>query len=84
MTALNQCKALPVNPAAGIGGKARKTRPLLRTDPRVARRHETGRRPAPVMVWTAAQCGAYLDSIEEDRLYPLYHLAVYWACGAGS
>jgi integrase len=33
--------------------------------------------------WTAAQRGAYLDSIEEDRLYPLYHLAVYWGLRRG-
>jgi hypothetical protein len=25
------------------------------------------------MVWTPAQCGAFLDSIEGDRLYPLCH-----------
>jgi integrase len=78
ITALNQCKALPVNPAKGVGGKARKTRPLLWTEPRAERWRQTGKRPAPVMVWTAAQCGAFLDAIEPDRLYPLYHLAGYW------
>ena len=30
------------------------------------------------MVWSAAQCGAFLDFAEGDRLYPLYHLAAYW------
>lgn len=30
------------------------------------------------MVWTAAQCGQFLDSIESDRLYALFHLAAYW------
>ena len=30
------------------------------------------------MVWTAAQCGVFLDAIGDDRLYPLYHLAAYW------
>lgn len=78
VTALNQCRALTVNPAAGVGGKVRKTRPLLWTEPRVERWRTTGKRPASVMVWTAAQCGAFLDSIEDDRLYPLYHLAAYW------
>ena len=78
ITALNQCTALPVNPAKGIGGKIRKTKPLLWTEPRAERWRKTGKRPAPVMVWTAAQCGAFLDSIENDRLYPLYHLAAYW------
>ena len=27
---------------------------------------------------TAAQCGAFLDSIENDRLYAAYQLAAYW------
>jgi integrase len=76
---------LPVNPAAAVklGGKrgARKVRPLLWTDPRVDRWRETGEIPAPVMVWTAAQCGAFLDSLETsdqpERLYGLFHLAAY-------
>jgi Phage integrase, N-terminal SAM-like domain len=59
---------LPYNPAAAVklGGKrgARKARPLLWTEPRVQRWRETGEIPAPVMVWTAAQCGAFLDSLE--------------------
>ncbi|MGP8000166.1 MAG: tyrosine-type recombinase/integrase [Streptosporangiaceae bacterium] len=83
VTALNQCKALPVNPAAGIGGKSRKARPLLWTEPRVMRWRENGHRPAPVMVWTAAQCGAFLDSTADDCLYPLYHLAAYWGLRRG-
>ena len=78
ITALNQCKVLPVNPAAGIGVKARRTRPLLWTEPRVERWRRDGKRPAASMVWTPAQCGAFLDSIEADRLYPLYHLAAYF------
>jgi integrase len=76
---------LPVNPASAVrlGGKrgARKVRPLLWTEPRVDRWRETGEIPAPVMVWTAAQCGAFLDSLEAsdqlERLYGLFHLAAY-------
>jgi integrase len=83
VTALNQCRTLPVNPAKGIGGKARKTRPLLWTGPRTERWRKDGRRPAPVMVWTAAQCGAFLDSSEAERLYFLYHLAAYWRLRRG-
>ena len=30
------------------------------------------------MVWDAAVTGQFLDSIEGDRHYPLYHLATYW------
>jgi integrase len=83
--------ALPYNPAAAVklGGKrgTRKVRPLLWTAPRVERWRQTGEVPAPVMVWTAAQCGAFLDSLcasEEpvraaERLYALFHVAAY--CG---
>lgn len=79
---------LMFNPAAAVrlGGKrgARKVRPLLWTEPRVQRWKLTGEIPAPVMVWTAAQCGAFLDSMEAgpdrksaERLYALFHLAAY-------
>jgi len=80
---------LPVNPAAAVrlGGKrgARRVRPLLWTEPRVTRWRESGEVPAPVMVWTAAQCGAFLDSLEaseeigraDERLYALFHLAAH-------
>jgi integrase len=78
ITALNQCESLPVNPAKGTTGKARKNKPLLWTEPRVERWRKTGKRPAPVMVWTREQCGAFLDSAEADRLYSLYHLAALW------
>ena len=30
------------------------------------------------MVWTRDHCGAFLDSIEDERLYSLYHLAPYY------
>ena len=76
--ALNDAK-IPVNPAAGLKmGKARKRRPMLWTGPRAEQWRKTGQRPAPVMVWTPDQCGEFLDSAEQDRLYSLYHLAAYW------
>ncbi|MCW2878006.1 MAG: phage integrase [Sphaerisporangium sp.] len=55
---------------------AKRRRPLLWTAERVARWTETGRRPGPVMVWTPAQCGQFLDFLvaRDDRLYALYHL----------
>ena len=34
-------------------------------------------RPSPVMVWTPEQTGEFLDGIQKDRLYPLYHLIAY-------
>jgi integrase len=35
------------------------------------------------MVWTAAQCGQFLDATEAGRLYALYHLACYWGLRRG-
>jgi integrase len=81
--ALNDCKSLPTNPAAGIGGKIRRVKPLVWTEPRVAQWRMDRKRPAAVMVWTAAQCGQFLDSAESDRLYALYHLACYWGLRRG-
>jgi integrase len=39
--------------------------------------HEMASRPSPVMVWTPAQTGAFLDSVSGHRLYPLFHLIAY-------
>jgi integrase len=76
--------AIGFTPAATVRfGKQRTTRPLLWTGPRVERWRETGRRPARVMVWTGTQCGAFLDAIEGDRLYFLYHMAAYWGLRRG-
>ncbi|XUL89742.1 tyrosine-type recombinase/integrase [Streptomyces galilaeus] len=47
---------------------------LLWTGERVARWRETGMKPGPVMVWTPAQLGRFLDEAEGDRLYALFHL----------
>jgi integrase len=70
---------LPSNPFAKVkSGKSRKVRPLLWTEPRVARWQQTGEIPSRVMVWTRGQCGAFLDAIEGERLYALYHLAAYY------
>ncbi len=79
--ALNDSKALKVNPAAGIELKVPKRRPIVWTPARVARWQESGRtwRPGPVMVWTPQQTGEFLDAIEDDRLFPLYALTAY--CG---
>lgn len=72
---------LTVNPAAAVGkkmGKGRKVKPLLWTAARVERWRETGQIPGRVMVWSRDHCGEFLDSTEDDRLYPLYHLAAYY------
>lgn len=47
---------------------------LLWTEERVAHWRETGVKPGPVMVWTPAQLGAFLDEAETDRLYAFFHL----------
>ncbi len=71
---------LPVNPAAAV--KAGKVRAgpgrCSGLPPRVERWQETGEIPARVMVWSRDQCGAFLDAIEAERLYALYHLAAYY------
>jgi integrase len=35
------------------------------------------------MIWSPQQCGQFVDSIGEDRLHPLYHLAAYWGLRRG-
>lgn len=77
--ALNDCRALKVNPAAGIELRVPKRRPIVWTAERVTRWRESGGawRPGPVMVWTPQQTGAFLDAIEDDRLYPAYALAAF-------
>jgi integrase len=69
---------LPFNPAANVkAGKGRRRKPLLWTAARVERWRETGEIPAPVMVWSREHCGAFLDSIDGERLYALFELAAY-------
>src|SRR5690606_29900328 len=55
-------------------------RPLPWTDERVERWEKDGHVPSPVMVWTTAQTGAFLDFAEacQERIYPLFHLDAYW------
>ncbi|MCC3652738.1 site-specific integrase [Streptomyces sp. S07_1.15] len=79
-------KILTANPADGVwrtkGGKRNKgrVRPLLWTAERAERWEKTGHIPTKVMVWSSAQCGAFLDFAEAtgERLYPLFHLDAYW------
>lgn len=50
---------------------------LLWTAERVARWKETGEKQGPVMVWTPAQLGSFLDAAEGDRLYAFFHLIAH-------
>jgi integrase len=69
---------LSSNPATHLDmPDARRPTPLLWTEPRVREWQATARVPSRVMVWTAAQLGAFLDSIAEERLYALFHLMAY-------
>ena len=52
-------------------------KPKLWTPERVAKWRRTGEVPYPVMVWTAAQTGHFLDFIVHHPLYALYHLIAY-------
>ncbi|GHC37860.1 site-specific integrase [Streptomyces cinnamoneus] len=66
------------NPAEHVeleSGKRPKA--LLWTEERVQRWLETGEKPSPVMVWTPAQVGAFLDEAEKDRLYAFFHLVAH-------
>lgn len=67
--------------AASIGwkmGKARKVKPLLWTVARVERWRESGQAPGRVLVWGRDDCGAFLDGVEHDRMYPLFAMAAYY------
>ncbi len=70
-------RVLAHNPAMHVElAQVPRRRPLVWTVARIETWRRTGKRPAPVMVWTPELAGRWLDEIEEDgeRLYPLYHL----------
>lgn len=66
------------NPARFVElATARRPKGLLWTDERVERWRQTGEKPSPVMVWTPAQLGQFLDAAENDPLYACFHLIAY-------
>ncbi|MDM4721830.1 tyrosine-type recombinase/integrase [Micromonospora sp. WMMA1363] len=66
------------NPAAHVEIDAvRRPKGLVWTEDRIAQWQATGRKPSPVMVWTPAQTGAFLDAIGDDDLYALFHLITF-------
>ncbi|MFI6347291.1 tyrosine recombinase XerC [Streptomyces sp. NPDC050560] len=72
------------NPASFVElTPARRPKGLLWTAERVARWRETGEKPGPVMVWTPAQLGTFLDEAEGDRLYAFFHLIAHHALRRG-
>ncbi|MEV5943684.1 site-specific integrase [Streptomyces sp. NPDC051994] len=80
-TALNKAIAeqlITFNAAAHVElTAAARPKGLLWTAERVERWRETGETPSPVMVWTPAQLGAFLDEAEGDRLYAFFHLVAH-------
>ena len=58
----------------------RRPKAVVWTPARIEAWKRTGVRPA-VAVWTAEDAGAFLDSISEHRLYPLFHLVAYRGAG---
>ncbi|MGP4026172.1 tyrosine-type recombinase/integrase [Actinomadura sp. 3N407] len=72
-------KYLTHNPAEHVElPRLPRRKPLVWTSPRIARWEENGKLPAPVMVWTPAQTGAFLDFIHEtERQYALFHLVAF-------
>jgi integrase len=68
-------RVLPRNPALGlILPSSRRARPIVWSNTRVEAWRQSGWRPA-VGVWTIAQLAEFLDGVENDPLYALWHLA---------
>ncbi|MFJ4987930.1 tyrosine recombinase XerC [Streptomyces sp. NPDC088732] len=66
------------NPAAFVEvGTVRRAKGLLWTAERVARWQVTGEKPGPVMVWSPALLGQFLDEAESHRLYCLFHVIAH-------
>ncbi|MFD7482528.1 site-specific integrase [Streptomyces mirabilis] len=66
------------NPAAHVALDAgRRPKALVWTDERILHWERTGEKPSPVMVWTPEHTGLFLDHVEEDRLYALFHLIAF-------
>jgi integrase len=67
------------NPVTGTSIRADRAQPMIWTQERVDHWHDTGQVPGPVMVWTPAQTGAFLDHAtrHDPDLYPLLHLIAH-------
>jgi integrase len=50
---------------------------VMDTPARVEAWRQTSKKPSPVMVWTPEQAGHFLDYVAEDRLYALWHTAIF-------
>ncbi|MEU7873060.1 tyrosine-type recombinase/integrase [Dactylosporangium sp. NPDC049140] len=78
--AITRYRYIDINPARMVElPPAQPPKPTVWTDQRVATWRETGKVPSPVMIWTPAQTGRFLDHAHhaQDRLYALYHLVTF-------
>ncbi|GAA1455560.1 tyrosine-type recombinase/integrase [Nocardiopsis tropica] len=53
-----------------------KQRPMVWTEARARRWRETGKKPSAVMVWNVDQVRDFLRFVSQERLFPLYRLAI--------
>jgi integrase len=67
------------NAAHYVEIESKTPKPIIWTSERVAEWRRTGERPGPVLVWTPAQAGAFLDFVaDEDPDYEaMWHLMVF-------
>ncbi|OEV13145.1 site-specific integrase [Streptomyces nanshensis] len=66
------------NPAAHVELEAgKRPKALVWTQERILHWRRTGEKPSPVMVWTPAHTGLFLDHVVGDRLYALFHLIAF-------
>ncbi|WP_406307980.1 site-specific integrase [Streptomyces griseoaurantiacus] len=66
------------NPAAHVELEAgKRPKALVWTEERILHWKRTGEKPSSVMVWTPEHTGLFLDHVEEDRLYALFHLIAF-------
>jgi integrase len=66
------------NPATHYSVGAKKPKPIIWTAERVEKWTRTGKRPGPVMVWTPAQAGQFLDyvAVHDPDFEAMWHLLV--------
>ncbi|WP_019901928.1 tyrosine-type recombinase/integrase [Salinispora arenicola] len=67
-------RLIDFNPAKHVElPAAKQPKPRVWTDKAIARWHETGQKPSPVMVWTPQQAGDFLDYAQDHdiALYPV-------------
>jgi integrase len=76
--AIGKEELITFNPAAHVElDTFKRPKALVWTAERIERWQRTGEKPSPVMVWTPAQTGQFLDHVHDDPLYALWHLIAF-------